>query len=184
MNRYVGAGVVLVALLVGTTRGTSQNWSVGGSLGLSSLGGAAGFHLTPVADFHFNRTMGMGIEFSINTQYGAPLLLYPYFKYHFDIRGSRLRPFAEVGPVMMLNVPDAPCLGVLFGGGVNITVAGNLYLTPDILLGPVFDVGGGTYNLFLYGNYYGIGVYSASSYALPGQTVFVFCIRGGIRYEL
>ncbi len=184
MRKYVAATAVLLAVLAGITPGYSQNWSLGGNMGLSSLDGSAGFHLTPMAEFLFNRNMGIGTEFSVNTQYGTPLLWYPYFKYYFDIRGSRLRPYADVGPVMMLNVPDAPCFGILFGCGLNIPVAGHLYLTPDIQLGPVFNVGGGTYNLFLYGNYYGTGAYSASSYTVPGVTVFVFSIRGGIRYEL
>ena len=175
---------VLIAVLVGISRGNAQNWSLGGTMGLSSLDGFAGFQLTPMVEFSFNRNMGIGTEFSINTQYGTPLFWYPYFKYSFDIRGSGLRPYADMGPVMMLNVPDAPCFGILFGGGVNIPVARNLYVTPELLLGPVFDVGGRTYNLFLYGNYYGTGVYSASSYGVPGTTVFVYCIRGGIRYQL
>lgn len=153
-------------------------------MGLSSIDGSAGFHLTPMVELLFNRDMGVGSEFSINTQYGTPLFWYPYFKYYFTIRGSGLRPYASAGPVLTLNVPNAPSFGVFFGGGLNIPVASRLYLAPDVLLGPVFDVGGGTYNLFLYGNYYGTGAYSASSYTVPGRTVFVFAIRGGVRYEL
>jgi len=128
--------------------------------------------------------MGIGSEFSINTQYGIPLLWYQYFRYYFGTRDSRMIPYANAGPVLALNVPKAPCFGILFGCGVNIPVAGRLHLAEDILLGPVFGVGGGAYNLFLFGNYYGMGVYSASSYRIPGATVFVFSIRGGVRYEI
>ncbi len=184
MRKCSAAAVVIVAVLVGTSRGYSQNWSFGGDMGLSSLDGSAGFHLMPMAEFLFTRNMGVGSEFSINTQYGTPMLWYSYFKYYFAIRGSGLRPYAHAGPVLALNVPNGPCFGILFGGGVNIPVARRLYLAPDILLGPVFGVGGGTYNLFMYGNYYGIGAYGATSYTVPGVTVFVVSLRGGIRYEI
>src|SRR5438093_5111 len=83
----------------------------------------------------------VGSEFSINTQYGAPLIWYPYFKYYFGIRGSQWRPFASAGPVLALNVPNGPCFGFLFGGGINIPVANRLYLAPNVLLGPVFGYG-------------------------------------------
>lgn len=184
MRKHLAAAAVIIALLVGADRGQSQNWSIGGNVGLSSLDGSAGFHLTPVAEYRFNPSMGVGSEFSINTQYGTPLLWHAYFRYYFPIHSSRLRPYANVGPVLTLNVPRAPCFGIFFGGGVNIPVGGNLYIAPDVLLGPVFDVGGGTYNLFLYGNYYGMGAYSASSYTVPGATIFAFIVRGGIRYDL
>jgi hypothetical protein len=153
-------------------------------MGLSLLGGSAGLHLTPMAELRFNRNFGVGTELSINTQYGVPLLWYPYFKYYFGIRGSNLRPYANGGPVMTLNIPNAPNFGILFGGGVNIPIADNLYLAPDILLGPVFGVGGGTYPIVLYGNYYGTGAYGLTSYSVGGGTVFAFSIRGGIRYEI
>lgn len=184
MRRYLVTAAAIAAVLLGTSRGYSQNWSLGGNMGLSLLGGSAGFHLTPMAELLFNRNVGVGSEFSINTQYGVPLLWYPYFKYYFSIRGSKLKPYANIGPVLTLNIPNAPYFGILFGGGVNIPIANKVYLAPDILLGPVFGVGGGAYNLFLYGNYYGMGVYSASTYSFPGETVFTFSIRGGFRYEI
>jgi hypothetical protein len=95
-----------------------------------------------------------------------------------------LRPYANAGPLFALNVPNGPSFGILFGGGVNFPVAGKLYLAPDLLLGQLFGVGGGTYNLFLYGNYHGAGAYSASAYTVLGVSVFVFSIRGSVRYEL
>lgn len=184
MKKGVAASVVVITLCVVTARGNAQHWSVGADLGLSVLDGYAGFHITPVAELLLNRNMGMGSEFSVNTQYGAPLLWYPYFKYYFTISGSRVRPYADAGPVLTLNVPGGPNFGFLIGGGANIPVTGRLSLAPDIVLGPVFNVYGGSYNLFLYGNYYGNGAYSASSYTVPGVTILVLFVRAGVRYEL
>ena len=184
MKKSMFTATLILAVLAVTPRGYAQHWSLGGNMGLSLLGGSAGFHVTPTAELLFNRDMGLGSEFSINTQFGVPLLWYPYFKYYFGIRNSKLRPYANGGPVLILNIPDAPYFGILFGGGVNIPVAHRLYLAPDVVFGPVFGVGGRTYNLFLYGNYYGTGAYSASSYSIPGQTIFAFSVRGGIRYDL
>lgn len=184
MRKCLVAAAVIIAIPVGTTPGYSQHWSLGGNMGFSSLDGSAGFHLTPMAELLFNRNMGVGSEFSINTQYGAPLLWYPYFKYYFDIRGSKLRPYANVGPVLTLNIPNAPCFGILFGGGVNIPVAHKLSLAPDILFGPVFGVGGGTYPFILQGYYWGIHTYGLSAFNVKGVTIFTFSLRAGIRYEI
>ena len=184
MRRFLATAAVIAMIFCGASRGYAQNWLLGGSVGVSSLDGSAGFQLAPTGEFIFNRNMGIGTEFSINTQYGTPLLWYTYFKYYFSISGSRVRPFANAGPLLTFNVYKGPYFGILFGGGVNIPVAGNLYLATDITVGPLFGVGGGTYGLFLYGNYYGTGAYSASSYTVPGVTIFVFCARGGIRYEI
>ncbi len=184
MRKFLAAAALMSLTLAGTSRGYSQKWSLGGNLGMSTFDGSFGFHVTPMAEVLLNRNMGVGTELSINTQEGTPLLLYMYFKYYFRIHGSRWKPYAYAGPEVAFDVPNAPGFGVLFGSGVDIPVGGNLYLAPDIVFGPVFDVGSKTYNLFLYGNYYGMGAYGASSYTVPGGSVFVFFIRAGIRYEL
>ncbi len=184
MRRYLVTAAVLVAVFAGTNRVYCQSWLIGGQMGLSSLDRSSGFQLSPTAELLFNQTMGVGTEFSVNTQYGTPLLWYTYFRYYFDIRGSGVRPYANAGPLLALNVPNGPSFGLLVGGGVNIPVAGDLYVAPEIQLGPAFDVGGGTYNLFLYGNYYGTGAYSASSYTVPGETVLFLSVRAGLRYRL
>jgi len=185
MRKYFFAAAVITTVLVGTTRGYSQHWSLGGNMGMSLLNGSGGFHLTPMAELLFNQNMGVGSEFSINTQYGVPLLWHPYFRYYFNIRGSKLRPYANAGPVLTLNIPNAPHFGILFGGGINIPIADGLYLAHDILLGPIFGVGGGTRFIFLSGYYPGdVQAYSASAYRIPSVTVFAFSIRGGVRYEL
>jgi len=182
MKKHLVAFAVIV--LVNVTQAHSQHWSLGGNVGLSLLGGSAGFHVTPMSEFLFNRNMGIGTEFSINTQYGTPLIWYPYFKYYFGIRNSRLKPYANAGPVLTVNVSSSPSFGILFGGGVNIPIANRLYLAPDVIFGPMFGVGGGRYPLVLYGNYYGTGAYGLTSYSVSGATVFAFSIRAGIRYEI
>jgi hypothetical protein len=184
MRKCFVMAAVIIAGLFGTARGYSQHWSLGGNMGLSSLGGSSGFHFTPAAELVFNRNMGVGSEFSINTQYGMPLMWYPYFKYYFSIRGSQVRPFANVGPVLAMNVPNGPCFGILFGGGVNIPLAKGLYLGPDVLLGPIFGYGGGTFPFILRGYYWGYATYGLSSYSISSVTLFTFSVRGAIRYEI
>ncbi len=184
MRTYATAVVVALVILVGTTRGYSQNWSLGGNMGLSLLGGSAGFHLTPVAELLFNQSAAMGSEFSINTQYGAPLIWHPYFKYYFGIHGSQWKPYASAGPLLAMNVPNGPCFGILFGGGVNIPVANRLYLSPNVLLGPIFGYGGGVYPFILRGFYWGYETYGLTSFTLPSTTILAFTVRGGIRYEI
>jgi len=184
MRRYASMVTVTILLLVGATRGDAQRWTIGGNMGLSTLGGSAGFHLTPVAEMLFRQTMAVGSEFSLNTQYGSPWILHPYFKYYFAIRNSDMRPYADAGPILALNVADTPSFGILVGGGLNIPLANRLSLAPDLQFGSIFGVGGGSRNLFLYGNYYGTGVYGASSYKISGATAFLLYLRCGIRYEL
>lgn len=180
---------VIIAVLLGTATAHSQGWSLGGNTGFSLLGGSAGLTFTPTAEFLFNRSMAAGSEFSINTQPGAPLIWHPYFKYYFDIRGSGLKPYANVGPVMLLNIPNAPYFGILVGGGMKIRIAPKVYFTPDTQLGPIFAVGAGTYPFayrpFYWGyQTYGLGPVWFGQYSSAGETILVFSIRGGIRYEI
>lgn len=146
-------------------------WVVGGNAGLSLLDGTAGFHIGPMGEVFFNKNMSAGSEISINTQGGTPVIWYNYFKYHFAIQGSKLKPYGDAG--LLLNfMTGGPYFGLLFGGGVDIPIAPKLYVSPELQLGPIFSVGGGTY---------GVGPYSVS---VEGTTVFAVIIRGGIRYEL
>jgi hypothetical protein len=184
MKKCLMVAIVIVAGLIATTRGYSQHWSLGGNMGLSLLGGSPGFHFTPTAELLLNRNVAVGSEFSVNTQYGAPLIWHPYFKYYIGIHGSQLKPHASAGPVLAFNVPNGPCFGLLFGGGVNIPVANRLYLTPNVLLGPVFGYGGGQYPFIVTGVYWEYTTYGLTSYTIPSRTIFAFSIRGGIRYEI
>lgn len=186
---HVTVPAVIIVILLGTARGYPQTWSLGGNSGLSLLGGSAGVVLTPVAEFQFNRTMSVGSEFNINTQQGAPILWHPYFKYSFDVRGSKLRIFANAGPVLLLNIPNAPYFGILCGGGVSIPVARKLCFAPNVQVGPVFAVGAGVYPFayrpFTWGyQNYGLGPVWVGTYSAAGETILVLSVRGGIRYEL
>ncbi len=183
MRTNLAAVFVLAGLLGAASPASAQNWSVGMNMGLSVMSGSAGYHMTPVAEFLFHHNLGIGSEFSANTQYSSPIIWYPYFKYYFSINGSGLRPYANVGPVLTFHLAETPRFGVLFGGGVNIPVAGRLYLTPDLLFGPLFNVGGTTYGFAYFANYYGMGVYNGIFQTVPGVTMFVWSVRGGVRYE-
>jgi hypothetical protein len=184
MKMYFVAAALVIAAIIGSSRGIAQQWSIGGNMGLSVLGGSAGFHTTPMAEYLFNRHVAVGSELSINTQYGAPLIWYPYFKYYMGIQGSPWRPYASAGPLLAFNVPNGPCFGFLFGAGVNIPVARRLYLAPDVVFGPVYGFGGGAFPFILRGYYWGIETYGLTSIGISGVTVFTFSVRGGIRYEM
>jgi len=189
MKRFLAAAAVTLAMLFAAARGYGQGWSVGGNMGLSLLGGSPGFHLTPMAERMMGRSMAVGTEFSLNTQFGVPLLWYPYVKYYFPSHGSKLRPYVDAGPLLILNVPGAPDFGILFGGGVNIHLAGNLSFAPDVLFGPVFGYGGGlsafAYRPFYWGyQTYGLGPVWIGAYDAPGETIFALSVRAGLRYEM
>jgi len=151
--------------------------------------GSAGFVITPTAELRFNRTMAAGSEFSINTHQGAPLLWYPYFKYYFDIRASRFKPYANAGPLLLLNIANAPYFGILFGGGINIPLGKGLSLAPEMQIGPIFAVGAGiypyAYRPFYWGyQTYGLGPVWIGQYSTTGETVLAFSLRIGMRYEM
>jgi hypothetical protein len=184
MQRRLAVAIVLVAFLVSATKGYSQHWSVGANMGLSVMDGTAGFHFTPVAEYLVNPAMGIGSEFSANTQYVSPVLWYPYFRYYFGISNSRLRPYANAGPLFALHLSSSPSFGILLGGGVNIPVTGKLSLAPDLVFGPVFGVGGATYPFILPGSYWGYNTWSLGSFNIPSRTIFVYSVRAAIRVEL
>ena len=188
-SNYRVVTALIVAVFLGRGVGYSQNWSFGGSTGLSMFDGSAGFVLAPSAELLFNRTMAVGSELSINTHQGAPLLWYPYFKYYFDVRGSGFRPYANAGPVLLLNITNAPYFGILFGGGINIPLGRGLSLAPDMQVGPIFAVGAGVYPYayrpFYWGyQTYGLGPVWFGQYSATGETILAFSVRMGMRYEL
>lgn len=175
---------VLIVIVAGGEPAFSQRWSLGGNMGLSLLGGSPGFQMTPHAEVLFSRSIGVGSEFGINTQSGAPLLLHPYFKYYVGLRGTQWRPYASAGPLVAFNVPNGPCFGFLFGSGVNIPVTSRVSIVPNILLGPVFGYGGGTLPFVLQGYYWGIHTFGLTTYTIPSATVFAFSVRVGMQYEI
>jgi hypothetical protein len=180
---------LILTILLSTGAGYSQVWTLGGSTGVSLFDGSAGLAIAPRAEFLFNRTMAVGSEFSINTHQGAPMLWYSYFKYSFDFRGSGFRPYGNAGPVMLLNIPNAPYFGILFGGGITFPLTRGLSLTPDMQIGPIFSVGAGTYPYayrpFYWGyQTYGLGPVWIGQYSSDGQTILAFSLRMGVRYEI
>jgi hypothetical protein len=184
MKKYASAVAFAAVLLLTTSSGRAQHLSLGGNTGILMLDRSVGFHFAPAVELLLNRNIGLGSEFSFNSQYGAPILWHPYFKYYIQIRESHLMPYASAGPLLAMNVPNGPCFGFLFGGGLNIPVAHNLFLAPDFLIGPIFNYAGGTYPFILRGYYWGYETYGLSTFKIPGVTILAFSVRGGIRYEI
>jgi len=184
MRRVAAVALLMIAALCAPESGYAQKWSLGGNTGLSLLGGSPGFHVTPMAEIMFNRNIGIGTEFSLNTQYGAPLIWHPYFRYAFTIPRSEWHPFASAGPVLVMNVPNGPCFGFLFGGGASFPIAHRLSIAPNLLVGPIFGYGGGAFPLILTGYYWGIQTYGLIENRFPSTTILAFSIRAGIRYDI
>jgi hypothetical protein len=149
------------------------SWIVGGRTGLTISDGAAGFQIGPMAEVLFNRNMGVGTEFNINTTTGTPVDWQSYFKYYFDIPNSTIKPYADFG-FGLIFVTGGPYFGIRFGGGANFQVAPNLFIPADLQLGPVFR--GSSSPSF---DFFGQQVASAG-----GGTIFVVIISTGIRYYI
>lgn len=173
MNKVLVAAVLITGLTCSFAPAAHAQlrWVVGGNMGISLFDGTAGLHIGPMGEVLFEKNMAAGSEFSINTQGGTPLLWYNYFKYFFTLPGSKLKPYGDAGLVLNF-MTGGPYFGLLFGGGVNIPIANKLVASPELQMGPIFGVGGGSYRV-------GPVVFEAES-----ATLFTVIIRGGIRYDL
>ena len=144
--------------MIGAVASGQTQFLVGGNMGLSvgSAGGgsSAGFQIGPMFEVLFQRNLAVGTELGINTQTGTPVGWNDYFKYYFSLPASSVRPYVN-GGFGLWFVTGGPYFGLQFGGGANIPVARNLYVSPDMQLGPIF----------------------------AGSTVFYFAMRGGLRYQ-
>lgn len=158
--------------------GSGTQWLVGGKIGLaigSGFGGSSvGLQIGPMAEVLFNKNMGVGTELNINTFSGTPIEWPVYFKYYFDIPGSTVKPYANIGPSLWFAT-NGPFFAIRFGGGASFKVANHLYIPADIQLGPVF------YSTKTSGfDYYTYQPTSSSS----TSTIFLIAITTGIRYEI
>jgi hypothetical protein len=133
-------------------------WSVGGNMGLviTTSPSSADFGFGPMSEVLIGKGPAVGTEFNIVTVSGTAVDWSTYFKYYFTIPGSKIKPYANVG-FGLLFWTGGPFFNLRFGGGANFEVARNLYIAPDIQMGPVFA---------------------------SGATPFTIAIRGGIRYEV
>lgn len=154
--------LLFVSALLCAASASAQNvrWVVGGNMGLSigsgGGGSSAGFHFGPMAEVLFGKGMATGTEFNINTQTNTPIEWATYFKYYFAVAGSKIKPYADIGPSLYFWT-GGPYFAIRFGGGVGFPIARNLYVGPDLQFGPIF---------------------------VTNNTVFGILIRGGIRYEI
>ncbi len=158
----VACALVALLLLGASPAAQAQNvkWSVGGNMGLSiasnTYATSAGFHFGPMGEVIFNKALAVGTEFNINTQAGTPIEWSTYFKYYIDAKTPKIKPYADAG-FGLLFLTGGPYFGIRFGGGVGFQVAKNLYVGPDLQLGPIFTT---------------------------GVSTFYIVIRGGLRYEI
>jgi hypothetical protein len=147
--------VMLTSMSISQTR-----WMVGGRLGMSlytisSSGGgyydyyygyvgatststtSAGLQIGPMGEVIFNKQFAVGTEFNINTQAGTPIQWASYFKTYFNIKGSTIKPYADLG-FSLFFVTGGPYFCIQGGGGAMFEIDKNLYIPADIELGPVF----------------------------------------------
>ena len=153
--------LVAVALAITVLQHTSQaqvRWSLGGNMGIviATSPSSADFGFGPMAEVLFGRGPAVGTEFNIVTVPGTALDWSTYFKYYFTVPGSKTKPYVNAG-FGLVFLTGGPYFSIRFGGGANFEVARNLYIAPDLQLGPIFA---------------------------SGTTVFNIMIRGGIRYEV
>jgi hypothetical protein len=158
-GRIVLLAFVFLAIAGNTGQAQKVKWVTGGNMGLSistGAGSSAGFHFGPYGEVVFNKDMGVGTEFNINTQAGTPIEWSTYFKYYLTVQGSKLRPYIDGGFGLWFYT-GGPYFGIRFGGGVGFPIAKGLLLGPDLQLGPIFAT---------------------------GSTIFGILIRGNLRYEI
>jgi hypothetical protein len=158
MKKILSAAVVLVLLVLAPRPAEAQTrWGVGGHMGLSiassTYGSSAGFHLGFVGEVVFNRSLCVGTEIpNINTQTGTPIEWATYFKYYFQVPGSTVKPYADGGFNLFFST-GGPYFGLRFGGGAGFLIAKNMYIGPDVQLGPVFTTGSTTFYIVIRGQF-------------------------------
>lgn len=172
MKKFFSVAIFLL-LVFGSNEIFAQEWIVGGRLGLSIGSGngstSAGLQIGPMGEVIFNKRIAVGSDFNINTQTGTPIEWSAYFKYYFDVKGSKIKPYAN-GGVGLWFMTGGPFFGIRFGGGAMFPVAKNLYIPADLQMGPVFASTSSPANNFF--------VQSVSQ----SRTFFYIALTSGIRY--
>ncbi len=133
-------------------------WNVGGNMGMviSTSPSSVDLGFGPMAEVLFGKGPAVGTEFNIITAPGTPIEWANYFKYYFSVPRSKIKPYANAG-FGLIFVTGGPFFNIRFGGGANFEVARNLFIAPELQLGPIFAT---------------------------GNTRFIIQFRGGIRYEI
>jgi hypothetical protein len=103
-------------------------------------GTKAGFQFGPTGEVIFNKQFAVVENLNINTQSGTPIEWGSYFKYYFQIPGSKIKPYADAG-FSLWFVSGGPYVGIPFGGGALFPVAPNIYIPADAQFGPIFVTG-------------------------------------------
>ena len=133
--------VLFMMLLSDSINAQKTKWVVGGRFGLaiSSGGGfsSSGLQIGPMGELLIGKNMAIGSEFNINTQAGTPIEWADYFKYYFDVKRSKIKPYANAG-FSLWFLTGGPYFGIRFGGGANFPITKDLYIPADLQLGPIF----------------------------------------------
>jgi hypothetical protein len=156
--------VLFLLILISVTLNAQRNeFMVGGRIGLSLLngrgGGSTGLQFGPLGEYMIGKNAAIGTGFIIHTQSGTPVQWPSYFKYYFDVRGSKIKPFAS-GGLELWFYTGGPYFGVNFGGGAEFPISKDLYIPAELTLAPIFVPSN------------------------KGGTVFFVGITTGIRYRL
>jgi hypothetical protein len=161
----------LLCFLVSSIQAQKSEWVFGGKIGMNidaGTGGGVSLQIGPMGEYLINKNIGIGTEFTINTSAGTPVGWLNYFKYYFDLKGSKIKMHANAG-LGLIFVSGGPFFAIQFGGGANFPVAKNLYIPAELQIGPVFYSTGGT---------------QAFGFTTPSvsNTRFLIVISTGIRY--
>lgn len=167
MKKILAVGFICGLSMCAFSSSSAQvKWVIGGNMGMSITTGGGGsnvaFTFGPMGEVLLNKNIAIGSEFDINTSTGTPVTWADYFKYYFSVPGSKIRPYAD-GGFGLVFATGGPYFGIIFGGGASFPVGRNLYIAPELQLGPVF------------------GFKDAANQSL---TLFNIVFRGGIRYEI
>jgi hypothetical protein len=175
MKKYLVTVLILFTIIITDTSIAQKNkWVVGGKIGMNidaGTGGGVALQIGPVGEYSLNKNMAIGSEFTLNTSVGTPVGWVNYFKYYFDVRGSKIKPYAHSG-LGLVFVTGGPFFTILFGGGANFPIAKNLYIPAELQIGPVFY----SYSTGVQG--FGFASQSVSN------TRFIINITSGIRYYI
>jgi hypothetical protein len=160
MKRFCAVAFCLTffALGIQSYARAQVKWSVGGNMGIviATSPSSADLGFGPMAEVLLGRGLAIGSEFNIITATGTPIEWANYFKYYFMVPGSKIKPFANGGFGLVFQT-GGPYFDIRFGGGANFEVGRNLYIAPELQLGPVFAT---------------------------GNTQFIIQFLGGIRYDI
>ncbi len=144
--------IVIVFVTINNTYAQKTKFYIGDKTGLHIVDGSASVAAGPMFEVKFLGMLGVGTEINVNSD--ALVDWETYFKFFFNIRGTKITPYINAGFGLWF-ASGGPYFALRFGGGAYFPINKHLYIPADFQLGPIF------------GN----------------STVFHLAISTGIRYE-